>query len=77
VVNVGRVYGIVSGEGTPDGSDGPQRRRGAPGRHGSNAARGPTLLGAVALEGLVLAVDPVAKRPIPVEGFVGELQDAA
>ena len=32
---------------------------------------GPTLLGAVALESLFLAVDPVAKRLIPIEGFVG------
>lgn len=32
---------------------------------------GPPLLGAVALESLFLAVDPVAKRLIPVEGFVG------
>ncbi|MBI4525637.1 MAG: aspartyl protease family protein [Deltaproteobacteria bacterium] len=32
---------------------------------------GPPLLGAVALESLVLAVDPVANRLIPVEGFVG------
>ena len=32
---------------------------------------GPSLLGAVALESLFLAVDPVAKRLIPVEGFVG------
>ena len=32
---------------------------------------GPALLGAVALESLFLAVDPVAKRLIPVEGFVG------
>jgi clan AA aspartic protease len=31
----------------------------------------PALLGAVALESLLLAVDPVAKRLIPVEGFVG------
>ena len=37
-----------------------------PGRPG-----GPPLLGAVALESLFLAVDPVAKRLIPVEGFVG------
>ncbi len=35
------------------------------------APDGPTLLGAVALESLFLAVDPVAKRLIPVEGFVG------
>jgi len=32
---------------------------------------GPPLLGAVALESLFLAVDPVAKRLIQVEGFVG------
>ncbi len=31
----------------------------------------PALLGAVALESLFLAVDPVAKRLIPFEGFVG------
>jgi len=35
------------------------------------APEGPALLGAVALEGLFPAVDPVAKRLIPVEGFVG------
>ena len=35
------------------------------------APAGPPLLGAVALESLFLAVDPVAKRLIPVEGFVG------
>ncbi len=35
------------------------------------APGGPPLLGAVALESLFLAVDPVAKRLIPVEGFVG------
>ena len=35
------------------------------------APAGPALLGAVALESLFLAVDPVAKRLIPVEGFVG------
>jgi predicted aspartyl protease len=35
------------------------------------AADGPALLGAVALESLLLAVDPVAKRLVPVEGFVG------
>jgi hypothetical protein len=29
------------------------------------------LLGAVALESLFLAVDPVAKKLVPVEGFVG------
>src|SRR5712691_3758207 len=31
----------------------------------------PPLLGAVALESLFLAADPVAKRLVPVEGFVG------
>jgi predicted aspartyl protease len=35
------------------------------------APDGPALLGAVALESLFLAVDPVARRLIPVEGFVG------
>jgi len=35
------------------------------------APDGPALLGAVALESLFLAVDPVAKRVNPVEGFVG------
>ena len=35
------------------------------------APEGPALLGAVALESLFFAVDPVAKRLIPVEGFVG------
>lgn len=35
------------------------------------APGGPALLGAVALESLFLAVDPVAKRLMPVEGFVG------
>jgi len=35
------------------------------------APDGPAVLGAVALESLFLAVDPVAKRLIPVEGFVG------
>jgi clan AA aspartic protease len=35
------------------------------------APGGPPLLGAVALESLFLAVDPVSKRLIPVEGFVG------
>ena len=35
------------------------------------APDGPALLGAVALESLFLDVDPVAKRLIPVEGFVG------
>ncbi len=32
---------------------------------------GPALLGAVALESLLMGVDPVAKRLIPVKGFVG------
>jgi predicted aspartyl protease len=35
------------------------------------APDGKALLGAVALESLLLAVDPVAKRLIPVKGFVG------
>lgn len=35
------------------------------------APNGPTLLGAVALESLLLAVDPIAKRLVPVKGFVG------
>jgi predicted aspartyl protease len=35
------------------------------------APDGPTLLGAVALESPFLAVDPVAKRLLPVEGFIG------
>ena len=35
------------------------------------APDGPALLGAVALESLFLAVDPVAKKLVPVEGFVG------
>lgn len=35
------------------------------------APDGPPLLGAVALESLFLAVDPVAKKLIPVDGFVG------
>jgi predicted aspartyl protease len=35
------------------------------------AASGPALLGCVPLESLFLAVDPVAKRLVPVEGFVG------
>jgi predicted aspartyl protease len=35
------------------------------------APEGPALLGAVALESLFLDVDPVAKRLVPVEGFVG------
>lgn len=35
------------------------------------APGGPALLGAVALESLLLAVDPIAKRLVPVKGFVG------
>jgi len=35
------------------------------------APDGPALLGAIALESLFLTVEPVAKRLIPVEGFVG------
>jgi predicted aspartyl protease len=35
------------------------------------APDGPALLGAVALESLFLAVDPVAERLISVEGFAG------
>ena len=35
------------------------------------APEGPPLLGAVALESLLLAVDPVAKRLVRVRGFVG------
>ena len=35
------------------------------------AEAGPALLGAVALESLLLGVDPVAKRLVPVKGFVG------
>lgn len=35
------------------------------------APGGQALLGAVALESLLLAVDPIAKRLIPVKGFVG------
>ncbi|MBI4271310.1 MAG: retroviral-like aspartic protease family protein [Candidatus Rokubacteria bacterium] len=35
------------------------------------APEGPPLLGAVALESLLLAADPVARRLVPVEGFVG------
>ena len=35
------------------------------------AEGGPALLGAVALESLLLGVDPVPKRLIPVKGFVG------
>lgn len=41
------------------------------------APGGPALLGAVALESLFLAVDPVAKRLISVEGFVGRSQRPA
>jgi len=37
------------------------------------APDGPPLLGAVALESLFLAVDPVAKKFVPVQGFVGEV----
>jgi clan AA aspartic protease len=36
------------------------------------AAEGVSLLGAVALESLLLAADPVARRLVPVKGFVGE-----
>ena len=35
------------------------------------APDGPALLGAVALESLLLAVDPSAKQLVPVKGFVG------
>ena len=35
------------------------------------AEEGPALLGAVALESLLLAADPVARRLLPVKGFVG------
>ena len=35
------------------------------------AAEGPALLGAVPLESLLLAADPVARRLVPVKGFVG------
>jgi hypothetical protein len=35
------------------------------------APGGPALLGAVALENLLLAVDPIAKRLVAVKGFVG------
>lgn len=34
------------------------------------APAGPALLGAVALESLSLGVDPVARRLVPVDGFV-------
>lgn len=37
------------------------------------APDGPPLLGAVALESLFLAVDPVGKKLVPVEGFVGNV----
>jgi clan AA aspartic protease len=37
------------------------------------AEEGQALLGAVALESLLLAADPVARRLVPVKGFVGEL----
>jgi predicted aspartyl protease len=37
------------------------------------AADGAALLGAVALESLLLAVDPIAKRLVPTKGFVGAL----
>ena len=33
------------------------------------APRGPALLGAVALESLLLGVDPVNKRLVPIEGY--------
>ncbi len=45
-----------------DGREGPTLCFIAPG--------GPALLGAVALESLFLAPDPVARRLVPVEGFV-------
>jgi len=35
------------------------------------APNGPVLLGAVALESLFVAVDPIGKRLIPVDGIVG------
>lgn len=35
------------------------------------APEGPALLGAVTLESLLLAADPIAKRLVPVKGFVG------
>ena len=35
------------------------------------APGGPAIIGAVALESLLLGVDPIAKRLIPVKGFVG------
>jgi predicted aspartyl protease len=37
----------------------------------------PALLGAVALESLLLAPDPVARRLVPVRGFVGTLPAVA
>jgi hypothetical protein len=37
------------------------------------ASQGAARLGAVALESLLLAADPVARRLVPVKGFVGEL----
>ena len=42
---------------------------------GGLAPGGPVLLGAVALESLFLAVDPVAKKLVPVEGFVGRARN--
>jgi predicted aspartyl protease len=41
------------------------------------APDGPALLGAVALESLLLAPDPVARRLVPVRGFVGTLPAVA
>lgn len=41
------------------------------------APAGPALLGAVPLESLFLAVDPVARRLVPVEGFVGTVLSGA
>ena len=41
------------------------------------APEGPPLLGAVALESLLLAADPVARRLVPVEGFVGAISRRA
>lgn len=41
------------------------------------APGGPALLGAVALESLFLAADPVGKRLVPVEGFVGVISRKA
>ena len=40
------------------------------------APEGPALLGAVALESLLLAADPVARRLVPVRGFVGQGRSA-